>query len=246
MPRLALAFSLAAATLATAVASPLKADRRYSNRLDERGRQIGTSWAETGRFDALTSAGLDNVRFSEGQRWQVRASGDPRALQQLRFLVDRGSLIVGRVSGVRERYGRAQIEVTAPSISAVTAAGSGMVYVERLSGDNARATVAGTGDTTVRALDSRKLAATVAGSAGLEIAGRSESADMTIAGSGHLKGSRLTVGSANVTMAGSGNAAFRSPGTVRASIVGSGTIAVTGTTRCTQTRMGSGSLVCNR
>jgi hypothetical protein len=69
---------------------------------------------------------------------------------------------------------------------------------------------------------------------------------VTVAGSGRLAGDSFTARSANVTMAGSGDAHFRSPGEVRATIAGSGTITVSGTTDCRQTRMGSGRLICRR
>lgn len=63
---------------------------------------------------------------------------------------------------------------------------------------------------------------------------------------GGLAGDNFTAGSASVTVAGSGGARFRSPGKISATLVGSGTVLVTGTTDCTQTRMGSGRLTCRR
>lgn len=202
--------------------------------------------AETGRYEALTAAGMDDVRLISGDRWRIRASGDARAVSQLRFLVEDNSLIVGRTSQPRERFGKAQVEITAPSLRAVTAAGSGVVDIERLTGPRASATIAGSGRTTIRGLEVERLSATVAGSGGLDLAGRSERADITIAGSGRLAGDGFTAASANVTVAGSGAARFRSPGQVRATIVGSGSVTVTGTSDCSQTRMGSGRLVCSR
>ena len=246
MPRLLLAASAAAAGVATLVALPAAADRSHRNALDEDGRAFGSAWAETGRFEALTATGLDDVRLVTGDRWRIRASGDARALAQLRFLVRDEALIVGRASHPRERYGKARIEITAPALRAVTAAGSGVVDVERIAGPRASATIAGSGRTTIRRLEAERLSATLAGSGGLDLAGRSQRADLTIAGSGRLTGDGFTAASAHVTVAGSGSARFRSPGQVRATIVGSGSVTVTGTNDCRQTRMGSGRLVCTR
>lgn len=246
MSRLLLAVSLTAATLGAVVAAlPLAADNFHS-RFDDEGKPFGSAWSETGRFDALTAAGMDDVSMVSGDRWRIRATGDARAIAQLRFLVEDSALIVGRISGPRERYGKTKIEVTAPSLRAVTAAGSGAVEVERIGGERASATVAGSGRTTVRRVEAQRLNATVAGSGGLGLTGRSDRADVTIAGSGSLAGDGFTAGTANVTVAGSGGARFRSPGDVRATIVGSGTVTVKGTTACRQTRMGSGRLVCTR
>jgi hypothetical protein len=246
MSRTLLAGSLAAIAVAGAFALPAHADRKHYNKLDTEGKSVGTSWAQTGRFDELTSAGMDDVRLTTGDRWLIRATGDARALSQLRFLVEDGALIVGRLSGPRERYGKAQVEVTAPSLRAVTTAGSGTVDVDRIEGSHASATVAGSGHTRVRRVDAQHLTATLAGTGGLDLAGRSEGSEMTIAGSGRVDGNDFTAGSASVTIAGSGAAQFRSPGAVRATIMGSGTVTVTGTTDCNQTRMGSGRLVCRR
>lgn len=244
MSRLLLTASLAAA--AGLAAYPASADRNHRNALDEDGKPFGSAWTDTGRFEMLTAAGMDDVRLVSGQNWRVRATGDARALAQLRFLVENVSLIVGRVSEPRERFGKAHVEITAPTLRAVTAAGSGAVDVERIVGPRTSATVAGSGRTTVRRVETERLTATVAGSGGLDLAGRSERADLTIAGSGRLEGDAFTAGSANVTVAGSGTARFRSPGQVRATFVGSGSVNVTGTTDCQQTRMGSGRLVCSR
>ena len=244
MSRLLFAGSLAAATLAAVIAMPAVADN-YRSRLDD-GRKFGSAWTDTGRFETVTAAGMDDVAVTTGDRWRIRATGDGRALAQLRFMVEGESLIVGRVANLRERYGKARIEVVAPSLRGVTSAGSGDVVVDRISGPRAAATIAGSGDTTVRQLSVERLSATVAGSGDLALAGRSTRADVTIAGSGGLAGDNFTAGSANVTVAGSGDARFKSPGSIRASIVGSGTVTVKGTTDCRQTRMGSGRLTCSR
>lgn len=244
MSRMILAGSLAVAALAGLAALPAQADRTHRNTLDEKGKPFGATWADTGRFETLTATGIDDVKLVSGKGWRIRATGDARAVAQLRFLVEDGSLIVGRTSEPRERYGKTRIEVTAPTLRGMTSAGSGAVDVELLTGERASATVAGAGRTTVRRVEAERLNATIAGSGGLDVAGRSQRADLTIAGSGRLAGPGFTAGSANVTVAGSGGAQFRSTGAVRATIIGSGSVDVTGTTDCNQTRMGSGRLTC--
>ena len=134
MSRVLFTGSLAAAALSAAFALPAAADRSYSSPLDTDGKSFGPAWSDTARFDSLTAAGMDDVRMTTGDRWRIRATGDGRALAQLRFLVKDGSLIVGRVSGQPERYGKARIEITTPSLRALTAAGSGAVEVERIGG----------------------------------------------------------------------------------------------------------------
>lgn len=246
MLRFVLATGLSAAALSAFLGSPAAADRNLHSRLDTDGKPIGTTWSQTPSFDGLTAAGMDDVRLVSGGDFRIRASGDPRALAQLRFMVDDSALIVGRLSGPRERYGKTQIEVTAPALRSVTSAGSGSVDVDRIGGERGSAIVAGSGRATVHRIDVERLSATVAGSGGLALTGRSDRADVTIAGSGSMAGDAFTTRAANVTVAGSGNARFRSPGDIRATIIGSGNVTVSGTTACKQTRMGSGRLVCRK
>ena len=105
-----LAASLTAAAAAGLAAFPAAADRNNHNTLDDRGKPFGVAWSETGRFETLTATGIDDVRLVSGDRWRIRATGDARAIAQLRFVVERDSLIVGRVSEPRERFGKAQVE----------------------------------------------------------------------------------------------------------------------------------------
>ena len=113
------------------------------NALDD-GRPIPAAWSSTGNFDKVSAAGPDTVRFTTGDRWQVRAEGDARTLDRLRFLVEDGQLVVGRRSSEdKTKLPAATIYVTAPSIQAATLAGSGAFAVDRLSGEQVSATVAG-------------------------------------------------------------------------------------------------------
>ena len=54
----------------------------------------------------------------------------------------------------------------------------------------------------------------------------------------------LKVDSADINIAGSGDAAFASDGKVDASIMGSGDVTVNGDAECTVSKMGSGSVRC--
>jgi hypothetical protein len=214
------------------------------NALDN-GQPIPAAWAATGTFDEVTAAGPDTVRFSTGDRWQVRAEGDARTLDRLRFLVEDGQLVVGRRSSEdKSKLPAATIYVTAPSIRAATLAGSGAFAVDRLSGEQVSATVAGSGDLIVGMAATRSLTGTIAGSGDLTIAGKADRARLTIAGSGTFDGHAFRAGDADTTVAGSGSAGFHSDGTVSAHISGSGNVTVQGHATCHQTRSGSGSLRC--
>jgi hypothetical protein len=232
----AIAFTVGAA----ATAYPKGA---HHNPLDD-GRPIASGWTATGNFISLGALGPDAVRFATGDAWRVRAEGDPRTIARLRFVVEDGRLLVGRRSGEDGKLPAATIYVTAPAIRSATLAGSGALSVDKLTGEAVSATVAGSGDLSIGAVTSRSMKGSVAGSGDLVVQGRSDEANFVIAGSGRFDGSAFSVERANATVAGSGGMNFRSDGTVKATITGSGSVIVSGRAACHQTRIGSGTLRC--
>jgi hypothetical protein len=233
----------AAIALALGAAASAYPKGTHHNALDD-GTPIASAWTATGNFQSLGALGPDAVRFTTGDAWRVRAEGDPRTLERLRFVVEDGRLLVGRRSGDDGKLPAATIYVTAPAIRSATLAGSGGFTVDRLTGEAVSATVAGSGDLSVDSVESRSLKVAVAGSGDLAVRGHSDEANLAIVGSGRFDGSAFSAQRANATVAGSGGMTFRSDGTVKATITGSGNVTVSGRATCSQTRMGSGSLRC--
>lgn len=234
---------LPVAAVVLAIGAGASAYGTHHNLLDD-GRPIGGAWTATGDFASLGALGPDSVRFTTGDAWRVRAEGDPRTLERLRFLVKDGRLLVGRRSGESDKLPAATVFVTAPAIKGATLAGSGNLTVDRLTGEAVSATVAGSGDLTVGQVAARSLNGRVAGSGDLTVSGRSADADLVVAGSGQFVGDRFTADTASTAIAGSGGVTLHSDGKVSARITGSGHVVVTGRATCTQSRIGSGSLRC--
>ena len=246
MLRLLLTSSLC---LTTAIALPSAAveagQTRYSL-FDEKGQAVASTWTATDRFSTLTLASGDSLRVQQGERWQIRASGSPAVLADLRFLVEDGKIVIGRrnLRG-KHRSGTARITVTAPSLTGITLAGSGDVSVDQLTGAAASVTLAGSGTLGIANLQVDRLTSQIAGSGELIVSGHAQDTRLAIAGSGDLSGEHLTVGDAKITVAGSGDARLRATGAVESTIVGSGNVYVTGTKDCSLTRRGSGRLICS-
>ncbi|KZX54494.1 hypothetical protein A3711_12795 [Erythrobacter sp. HI00D59] len=224
-----------------AIAHP---DRSHRSMLDE-GKPIARDWQATDRFDAVTLTGSDEMAVRHGERWQIRASGDPEILADLRFVIENGALTVGRRWRRSPLPGSARIEVTAPDVNAVTLAGSGTLGADRLNGDRTAATVAGSGRLELDRLSAGHFAATIAGSGDLVASGNARNARISIAGSGAIEARGLRLNNASLTIAGSGDARLSANGRVSANIAGNGSAEVMGTTDCQQTRTGSGRLACS-
>ena len=216
-----------------------------SSRLDE-GMPIPAAWSPTEAFDEVVLSGADDVVVSQGDRWRIRASGNRAVLDDLRFVVEDGELLIGRRWRRTPAAGTARIEVSAPAIKRAHLAGSGRLTVSDLDGETGRAAVSGSGELAIERVRVGRLAAKIAGSGDMRLAGRAASMQVQIAGSGDLSGEAMQVTDAELAIAGSGDTRLQASGRVSASIVGSGNAAVTGTRDCTQNRMGSGRLTCTR
>lgn len=188
-------------------------------------------------------ASPDTLIVSEGPALDIAVTGDPEAVEAMRFTIDDGTLGVMREKDLRNVGGRATVRVTMPSLSSIVLAGSGTVEAASLSGD-ADVTIAGSGTVRTAQVQATNFSMTVAGSGAYEASGSADALDLSIVGSGRSDMAELKVGSADVTIAGSGAAQFASDGKVEASIVGSGEVTVIGRATCSISAVGSGKLHC--
>lgn len=191
----------------------------------------------------IVLAGPDHVIVTDGDALDIDVSGDPEAVEALRFTLDDNTLGIMREKDSWKSDGRATVRVTMPAPKSITLAGSGTIEAASLAGD-AEVTIAGSGKASLTSVAAASLDTTIAGSGTLEAAGRAESLDLTVAGSGSARMDELKVEAADVTIAGSGDASFASDGKVDASIMGSGSVTVLGRAECTVSSMGSGTLRC--
>ena len=186
MFRIIAACTLGLAAVTALPASPAMADKSWRSSLDD-AEPIPTSWTATGRFAQLTLAWSDEVIVRRGDRWQIRASGSPAVIADLRFEVEDGDLLIGRRWRRTPVAGMARIEVIAPDVEAVTLAGSGMLRVDTMNGEEVDVTVAGSGTLDIGRVDATRLSATIAGSGDLEVAGRADRSQIGHRATTHIK-----------------------------------------------------------
>ncbi|WP_420606116.1 head GIN domain-containing protein [Novosphingopyxis sp.] len=214
----------------------------YSD-LDD-GEPITAQTVEVAAFDGLGALGPDKVVFTTGQAYSIRAEAPADVLSHLRYRMKDGSIQVGRQNGSWKDKGAATIYVTAPSLRSVSAAGSGPIEADRMTGPSVDISVAGSGTVRVAEVQTDKLDASMAGSGGMILAGQAKSSDFSVAGSGDIDAGRMMTDASDVSIAGSGNVKLRSDGMVDAAIMGSGDVDVVGNARCKLSSMGSGKLHC--
>lgn len=210
------------------------------------GETIGDSAATIESFASVALLGPDNVVFTTGDSYSIKAEGDAEAIAKLRYKLDGDTLKIGRKSqgASWSSDDGVTVYITAPALSEAVLAGSGDMTIDRLSGEATKVSIAGSGNIDIAAIESDSLDAKIAGSGNLKAVGAAKSADIKVAGSGDIAAAGLKVESAKISVAGSGNVAIASDGSVKATTLGSGDITITGSATCKSNSMGSGNINC--
>ncbi|MEP2101521.1 MAG: head GIN domain-containing protein [Parasphingorhabdus sp.] len=210
------------------------------------GIQIGTSDTNPGEFEGVTLAGPDNVIFTTGSDFSIRAEGDADTLEQLRYKITDGQLKIGR-----ERKGMwsgdykgATVYVSAPSLNSAKLSGSGDMKVDKMESESTKISVAGSGNIDVETMDTASLTTKVAGSGDVSVAGTADDVKISIAGSGDISGKGLKAETATIKIAGSGDVSLSSDGTIDTKIAGSGDVLIHGDAKCNSKTAGSGKVTC--
>jgi Putative auto-transporter adhesin, head GIN domain len=242
---MAIPLSACGYSAADAVEDIKKIEVTGSNDLKD-GKAITALATDPGKFTSISSVGPDDVVYKVGDAFSVSASGSAKALENLRFTVKDGDLTVGRYkySYQMNDTDKAVITITAPSISAISAAGSGDVKAERVNGPKVSLSSAGSGSLNIADVETASLDSDLAGSGNVTLSGKVDTAAYSIAGSGTIDATKMASSSASVSIAGSGDVNLTASGNVSADIAGSGDVNVTGGAKCTSSIVGSGKLNC--
>jgi hypothetical protein len=190
----------------------------------------------------LVLASPDDVLITEGEKLDIKVSGDPDAVAALRFNIDDDTLGIMRDKGYKGD-GKANVAVVMPPAREFVLAGSGEIQAPSLV-DKAEINIAGSGTVSIAKIAASKLQVNMMGSGTFNGAGTAERLEYNVAGSGKLAARGLKVDRAEVNIAGSGGGEFASDGKVEARVAGSGEVTVYGRAACKISAMGSGKLRC--
>jgi hypothetical protein len=203
-------------------------------------------------FTEIEYALPGTLHLRQGDTQSVEIDAPEAVLDKIETTVDGGSLEIsdGNGSGFFDRFfgdggldtDDIDVYVTAPTINAVTLAGSGRVVGEtRLTSGSLSLSVAGSGDMSLD-LDAEDLTVRVAGSGECTLQGQASTLDVNIAGSGDLRAADLETKRADVRIAGSGDAELNVADRLTAEIIGSGNVRYRGRPTVDTTTLGSGSV----
>ncbi|MEE9433155.1 MAG: head GIN domain-containing protein [Sphingorhabdus sp.] len=213
----------------------------------EDGEKITAQSSTLDAFTKLASIGPDNITFEASDSFTIQASGDADVIAKLRYKLEDGRLVIGRVGEGWSDYKGvvATIHISAPTLSKISNAGSGNIIADALENDEISIAVAGAGNVIIKQLKANEIKGSIAGSGNINVAGTVQQAKYAVAGSGNIDAKALKAATAKASIAGSGDVDLFAHETAKASIAGSGDVSVTGGAKCTSSIVGSGELNCS-
>jgi Putative auto-transporter adhesin, head GIN domain len=172
-------------------------------------------------FSSVDLAGSSNVIVVAGGRQSVVVHADSNLIRDVTTRVAAGTLVIGTTGSFTTRSPMS-VEVSVPSLAAVTLSGSGKI--------------------SVTGIDAPRLTMTLPGSGRLDASGTVANLDVTLGGSGLAQLGNLTARDVHAVVAGSGLIRVTATASLNAAVTGSGAIIYSGNPQVTSSVTGSGTV----
>lgn len=238
------------ATAAATLMAALLASSACARHREEDGGPMVSRNFPVGNFSRLEVGGSFDVNVRTGAKPSVQVRGSEKLLERLEVEVHGDELTIktkrkGWFGGWGGSHGKAEIQITVPSLQAATLAGSGDMQIDKVQGDAFDGQIAGAGDLRIGAVQVKRLKLGIAGAGAAQAAGRAERAEYEIAGSGDVQVGGLDAADVEISIAGSGNVNGRATRTAKVDIAGSGDVELAGGAKCEVHKAGSGNVRCS-
>jgi hypothetical protein len=177
-------------------------------------------------FTGVELAGFNNVVVRVGEDQSVVVKADDNLIERVTTEVRSGTLVIGNTPGSFSTRSPMSVEVTVPTLDALTLTGSGNVIADDLDADSLTVDLPGSG--------------TLTGS------GTATRLDVTVGGSGVVQFTQLVANDVRAAVTGSGSIFVTATKSLDASVSGSGAIVYTGSPQdVTRSVTGSGAITGN-
>jgi hypothetical protein len=171
----------------------------------------GTSATQTrdvAPFTAVELAGNNNVVIRVGEEQSVVVKADDNLLGRVTTKVDAGNLVIGNTSGSFTTNSPMSVEVSIPTLDALTLAGNGNLLV--------------------RGIDAESLLVDLSGNGTVTASGTAGQLDATVSGFGQAQLQRITATDVRAVVSGSGALFVTATQSLDAAVPGSGAIVYAG------------------
>jgi len=159
-------------------------------------------------FERVELAGSNNVVIHVGEKQSVVVRADDNLIDRVTTEVQSGKLVVGNTPGSFTTTSPMSVEVSVPTLDALTLTGSGNIAVS--------------------GVEAESLSVALPGSGTLTAGGTATRLDVTVSGSGNVQFTRLVANAVHAVVSGSGAIFVTATKTLDASVSGSGSIIYTG------------------
>jgi len=196
-------------------------------------------------FTAIASSGAFHVYVKIDGKESLKISADDDIIDKIETVVENGTLKIR----YKKDWGwhnngdhKADIYVSAKSLSSLVNSGSGSIKVEGfITTSDFKAVLSGSGSiaTSVKASEASIV---ISGSGDIYLSGKVDVASVSISGSGSVKARELKTDETKISISGSGDVAINAEKELSSSIMGSGSVTYTGNPSIHTSKMGSGSV----
>jgi hypothetical protein len=195
-----------------------------SSSSSEQGSGVAaTETRDVASFGAVELAGRNNVTIRVGEKQAVVVHADDNLLDHVTTEVRAGNLVIGNTPGSFETKSPLSVEVSVPSLGAVSLTGSGNVSIS--------------------GIDSQDLTVLLSGSGVLNGSGTATQLDVTLSGSGDAQLEQLIANDVQAVVLGSGRILVTATQSLDAAVPGSGVIVYSGNPKEVATAItGSGTI----
>lgn len=192
-------------------------------------------------FSALSLAGSGTVTVVRGTDRSVKIDAEDNLIPMIKTTVNNGTLSISPENVWPSKP--MNYTVTIDSMEEIVLAGSGdIIMSDQFTNSNFSVVISGSGnvDCKVRVIN---LTATITGSGAIKASGSAVKENLIITGSGDIDTSAVTGKDGDIEITGSGNCKAALPGSVKVSIMGSGSAVLTlSPSSLTQSILGTGTV----
>ena len=203
-----------------------------------------TQQITTQKYDKINVSGSIDVELVRGNEGSIILEAEENLIEYIEIYCKNNTLTI-KIRNNTYIDNNKQIKVLVPleEISEVSLAGSStIVGRDAFEMENLEVSVAGSGEMSIN-ITAQKLVLNVVGSGTLGIKGTTQNCTINVAGSGNLQGERLICKNVVARVAGSGVSIFTCNETLKAYVIGSGSIQYKGNPKVLESKVvGSGSV----
>jgi hypothetical protein len=184
-----------------------------------------------------------NLFITFGPEFNVVLEGEKSLLEDIETEVSGGKLIIKKENWRLNMNEKVIVYITMPYISRLDVSGSGKAEIkDAVKADNLDLSVSGSGKLFTSDIVAVNLNCSISGSGDIIIGGNGDAtkADIAISGSGDYTGESLKIGSAEISISGSGSCSCNITESLRASVSGSGNVTYLGNPKVDARVSGSG------